>query len=83
MMKTPRTIIVPGVFCICFTIWNSGAAVNSAKFSCDTLPHMSIGTRVIRPVALREIDAAPHAQASAQDHNEGLQGGDSGRKNSI
>ena len=41
---------------------------------------MSIGARVIRPVALQEIDDAPHAQTSAQGHNEGLQGGDSGRK---
>ena len=34
---------------------------------------MSIGTRVVLPVALQEIDAAPHAQAAAQSDNEGLQ----------
>ena len=39
---------------------------------------MSIGARIVGPVALQEIDDAPHAQASAQGHNEGLQGGDSG-----
>ena len=41
---------------------------------------LGLGARVIRPVALQEIDDAPHAQTSAQGHNEGLQGGDSGRK---
>ena len=34
---------------------------------------MSIGTGVILPVALQEIDAAPHAQAAAQGDHEGLQ----------
>lgn len=68
------------VRCVFECFRNSGVAVNSTKFLCDTLPHMSIGARVIRTVALQEIDDAPHAQASAQGHNEGLQGGDSGRK---
>lgn len=39
---------------------------------------MSIGARIVRPVPLQEIDNAPHAQASAQSHNEGLQGSDGG-----
>ena len=39
---------------------------------------MSIGAGVVRAVALQEIDDAPHAQASAQGHNEGLQGSDGG-----
>ena len=41
---------------------------------------LALGTGVVRAVALQQIDNAPHAQASAQGHNEGLQGGDSGRK---
>ena len=41
---------------------------------------MSIGARVVRAVALQEIDNAPHAQASAESHNKGLQSINSGRK---
>ena len=33
---------------------------------------MSIRARVVRSVALKEIDYAPHAQASAKSHNKGL-----------
>ena len=40
--------------------------VNSTKFLCDTLPHMSIGTGVVRAVALQQIDNAPHAQCILQ-----------------
>ena len=46
----------------------------SIKFLCVTLPHMSIGRCVIRAVALQQIDHAPHGKASAQCHDEGLQG---------
>ena len=38
-----------------------------------SLPYMSIRAGVVVAVALQEIDDAPHAQASAQGHNEGLQ----------
>ena len=48
-------------------------AVNSTKFSCDTLPHMSIRAGVVVAVALQQIDDAPNAQASAQRGHEGLQ----------
>ena len=41
---------------------------------------MSIGTRIVRAVALQQIDNAPHAQASAESHNKGLQSINSGRK---
>ena len=41
---------------------------------------MSIGARVIRSIALQQIDNAPHAQTSAESHNKGLQGIDSRRK---
>lgn len=52
----------------------------SIKFFCVSLRHMSIGARVVRAVALQEIDNAPHAQASAESHNKGLQSINSGRK---
>lgn len=35
---------------------------------------MSIGRCVIRAVALQQIDHAPHGKASAQRHDESLQG---------
>ena len=34
---------------------------------------MSIGARVIRAVALQQVDNAPHAKASAEGNHEGLQ----------
>ena len=45
----------------------------SIKFSCVTLRHMSIGTGVVRAVALQQIHHAPHAKASAEGNNEGPQ----------
>ena len=47
---------------------------------CVTLSHMSIGAGIIAAVPLQEIDNAPHAQASAESHNKGLQSINSGRK---
>ena len=41
---------------------------------------MSIRARVIRSIALQEIDNAPHAQTSSEGHNKGLQGINSRRK---
>lgn len=55
-------------------IWNSGLL--SIKFLYVTLSHMSICAGVVRAVALQQIDNAPHAKASAEGHNEGLQSGD-------
>ena len=34
---------------------------------------MSIRAGVVRTVTFQQVDAAPHAEASAQSHNEGLQ----------
>ena len=34
---------------------------------------MSIACRVVRPVSLQKIDAAPYAKRSAEAHNDGLQ----------
>ena len=50
----------------------------SIKFFCVSLRHMSIGTGVVRAVALQQVDNAPDAEARAQRDNEGLQSGDSG-----
>ena len=41
-----------------------------------SLPYMSIGAGVVVAVALQQIDRAPHAEAGAQRHNEGLQNTD-------
>jgi len=49
---------------------NSG--LSSIKFLCATLSHMSIGTWVVRSVALQQIDNAPHAKSSAESHNKSL-----------
>ena len=49
----------------------------SIKFSCVTLRHMSFGTGIVRAVALQQIHHAPHAKASAEGNNEGLQSVDS------
>lgn len=50
----------------------------SIKFFCVSLRHMSIGAWIVGPVALQQVDNAPHAQTGAQSHNKGLQGGDCG-----
>lgn len=45
----------------------------SIKFLWVTLWHMSIRAGVIGAVALQQVDNAPHAKASAEGNNEGLQ----------
>ena len=45
----------------------------SIKFFCVSLRHMSIARRVVRPVSLQKIDAAPYAKRAAEAHNNGLQ----------
>ena len=54
-----------------YVLRNSG--LSSIKFLCATLSHMSIGTGIVRAVALQQIHHAPHAKASAEGNNEGLQ----------
>ena len=54
---------------------NSG--LSSIKFLCATLSHMSIGAGVVGTISFQEIDHAPHAKASAEGNNEGLQSVDS------
>ena len=61
---------------------NSKAAVNSTKSSCDTLPHLSIGPRVVVAVALQQIDDAPHTEARAESDHKGLQSRDRRSKES-
>ena len=46
----------------------------------DLLHTLAFGAGIIAAVPLQEIDNAPHAQASAQSHNKGLQSINSGRK---
>ena len=57
---------------------NSG--LSSIKFLCATLSHMSIRAGVIGAVALQQVDNAPHAKASAEGNNEGLQSVNGRRK---
>ena len=52
----------------------------SIKFFCVSLRHMSISAGVVRAIALQQIDHAPHAKASAEGNNEGLQSVDGRRK---
>ena len=47
---------------------------------CVTLWHMSIGAGVVGTISFQKIDHAPHAKASAEGHNEGLQSVDGRRK---
>ena len=49
-----------------------------------SLPHMSIGGRVVLAVTFQKVDAAPHAQAAAQGDDQSLQNVDSvGKKAHI
>ena len=52
----------------------------SIKFLCVTLWHMSIGAGVVATIPFQQVDAAPHAEASAQGNNEGLKDFDCGVK---
>ena len=54
---------------------NSGVTVCSLV--CVTLWHMSIGGRVVLAVTFQKVDAAPHAQATAQGDDQSLQNVDS------
>ena len=41
--------------------------------STRTLRHLSIRSKVVRVVTFYQVDTAPHAEASAQSNNKGLQ----------
>lgn len=45
----------------------------SIKFLCVTLPHMSIGSRVVLTVTFQKVDNAPDTKTCAQGHYESLQ----------
>ena len=45
----------------------------SIKFLCVTLPHMSIGSRVVLAVTFQKVDNAPDTKTCAQGHYESLQ----------
>ena len=61
----------------------AGAAVNSTKFLCDTLPHMSISTGIVVTVTFQQVNIALYAEASAQHDNQDLQNVNRRRKNAI
>ena len=43
---------------------------------CVTLPHMSIGPRIVVAISLQQVDDAPHAETGTESDNEGLKNGD-------
>ena len=45
----------------------------SIKFLRVSLWHMSIGARVIRAVALQQVDGSPDAETGTESYDEGLQ----------
>ena len=47
---------------------------------CASLPYMSIGARIVGTITFQQVYDTPHAQASAESHNKGLQSINSGRK---
>ncbi len=51
---------------------SGGVAVFVRILWVATLLTMSIRSRVIRSIALQQIDNAPHAKTSAESHNQGL-----------
>ena len=55
---------------------SGGVAVFVRILWVATLLTMSIGTGVVRAIALQQIDHAPHAKASAEGDHKGLQSGD-------
>ena len=46
-------------------------------FAFASLPHMSIGGRVVLAVTFQKVNAAPYAQAAAQGDDQSLQNVDS------
>ena len=76
MMVPPQKNIFLLLYCIIFDnkflLILRNSKLLSINFLCVTLSHMSIGARVIRAVALQQINHAPHAKASAESNNEGL-----------
>ena len=48
----------------------------SIKFFCVTLPHMSIGARVVVSVTFQQVDDAPDTKTGTERDNEGLKNGD-------
>lgn len=75
MMVPPQNIFLL-LYCIIFDnkflLILRNSKLLSINFLCVTLSHMSIGARVIRAVALQQIDHTPYAKASAERDNEGL-----------
>lgn len=77
MMVPPQKNIFLLLYCIIFDnkflLILRNSKLLSINFLCVTLSHMSIACRVVRPVSLQKIDAAPYAKRSTEAHNDGLQ----------
>ena len=77
MMVPPQKNIFLLLYCIIFDnkflLILRNSKLLSINFLCVTLSHMSIACRVVRPVSLQKIDAAPYAKRAAEAHNNGLQ----------
>lgn len=56
-----------------FDIMEFGIVGGYLSKLCVTLPHMSIGTRIIVSVTLQEVDNAPNAKTCSEGDNECLQ----------
>lgn len=53
-----------------FDIMEFGIVGGYLSKLCVTLPHMSIGCRIVLAVTFQQIDAAPYAQAATQRNHE-------------
>ena len=82
MMVPPQKNIFLLLYCIIFDnkflLILRNSKLLSINFLCVTLSHMSIGTWVVRSIALQQIDNAPHAKSSAEGYNKSLQSINSG-----
>lgn len=57
-------------------LMGGGIAQTCAQAGYEVLHALALGPRVVVAVALQKVDRAPHAEAGAQRHNEGLQNTD-------
>lgn len=63
-----------------FDIMGFGIVGGYLSKLCVTLPHMSIGTRVVVAVPFHQIDNTPDAKTGSDCHHEGLQDRNCGTK---
>ena len=84
MMVPPQKNFFLLLYCIIFDnkflLILRNSKLLSINFLCVTLSHMSIGARIVGTITFQQVYDTPHAQASAESHNKGLQSINSGRK---